>query len=69
MIAVIPIGGVGMIAQYLAIDAKHRQVGYTSLADFSVTSAEAVSPGIVCTNPNITLYCLDDAGKQANFVE
>jgi hypothetical protein len=65
------IGGVGMTAHYLRIKDKHRQMRgfHASLADFSVTSAEAVSADIVRTHPNISLYCLDDAAKQAIFVE
>ena len=58
-----------MSVHYLDIHARHQQRGYTSLADFTVTSAEAVSPSIVCANPSITLYCLDDAEQQAIFVE
>ncbi len=60
-----------MSGQYLNIDAKHRQgiVFHASLADFSVTSGEAVSAEIVRDRPNISLYCLDDASKQAIFVE
>ena len=40
-----------------------------SMADFSVTSGEAVDADIVRDNPNISLYCLDDAEKRAIFVE
>ena len=60
-----------MTGQYLTIDAKHRQMPamHASLADFSVTSGEAVSADIVISNPNISLYCLDDAARQAIFVE
>jgi hypothetical protein len=42
---------------------------HASLADFSVTRGEAVSPDIVRDHANISLYCLDDAAKQAIFVE
>ena len=60
-----------MTAQYLTIEDKHRQMTgfHASLADFSVTSGEAVSADVVRANPNISLYCLDDAAKQAIFVE
>jgi len=60
-----------MTGQYLTIGAKHRQMPamHASLADFTVTSGEAVSADIVIRNPNISLYCLDDAAKQAIFVE
>src|SRR5919202_164242 len=67
----LPVGGSHMTGQYLTIDAKHRQMPamHASLADFSVTSGEAVSADIVISNPNISLYCLDDAARQAIFVE
>jgi hypothetical protein len=60
-----------MTAHYLMIEGKHRQMRgfHASLADFSVTNAEMVSANIVRTHPNISLYCLDDAAKQAIFVE
>jgi hypothetical protein len=63
--------GVVMSVQYLRVEAKHRQMtGYlASLADFSVTSGEAVGANIVLTNPNLSLYCLDDATRRAIFVE
>jgi hypothetical protein len=60
-----------MTAQSLTITEKHRQdIGFhSSMADFSVASGEAVDADIVRTHPNISLYCLDDAAKQAIFVE
>jgi hypothetical protein len=60
-----------MTGQYLTIEGKHRQMTgfHASLADFTVTASDAVSADIVCTSPNISLYCLDDAAKQAIFVE
>ncbi len=60
-----------MTGQYLTITGKHRQMTgfHASLADFTVTASDAVSADIVRTSPNISLYCLDDAAKQAIFVE
>lgn len=60
-----------MTAQYLTLNAKHRQyVGLlSSLADFTYVPGEAVDPGIILTDPNLSLYCLDDATQQAIFVE
>jgi len=60
-----------MMAHYLTIEGKHRQMTgfHASLADFSVMSAEEVNADVVRTHPNISLYCLDDAAKQAIFVE
>jgi hypothetical protein len=64
-------GGTLMTAQYLTIEGKHRQmVGFhASLADFTVTPSDSVGTDIVRADPNISLYCLDDASKQAIFVE
>ncbi len=60
-----------MTVQYLTIEAKHRQMpGFlASLADFSCTPSNAIDPELVRTNPNISLYCLDDATQRAIFVE
>lgn len=60
-----------MTVQYLTIEAKHRQgLRYlASLADFSCRPGEAVHPDIVLSDPNLSLYCLDDATQQAIFVE
>jgi hypothetical protein len=60
-----------MDAQSFTIDAKHRQIPayLSSLADFSVTPGDLISPDVVRTNPDVSLYCLDDVGKQAIFVE
>jgi hypothetical protein len=60
-----------MVGQYLAIASKQRQMpGFlASLADFTFTPSEPVNADIVRTNPNISLYCLDDASKRAIFVE
>jgi hypothetical protein len=60
-----------MQAQYLNINAKHRQLAgfHASLTDFSVTPGEAVSADVVCADPALSLYCLDQATQQAIFAE
>ncbi len=60
-----------MTAQYLTIEDKHRQMVafHASLADFTVTPQHEVHADIVLASPAISLYCLDDATKQAIFVE
>jgi hypothetical protein len=60
-----------MTAHYLTIQDKHRQMTgfHASLTDFSVTLGEEVNADIVRDHPNISLYCLDDAAKQAIFAE
>jgi hypothetical protein len=58
-------------AYSLNIERKHRRFipFVASMADFSCTSGEVVNPEIVLANPDISLYCLDDATKRAIFVE
>jgi hypothetical protein len=58
-------------AQYLNIEVKHRQMtGFLgSLADFTVTDGDAAHPDVILSNPNLSLYCFDDANKRAIFVE
>jgi hypothetical protein len=60
-----------MQAQYLNISARHRQITalHASLMDFSVTPGEAVGADIICADPALSLYCLDQAAQQAIFVE
>ncbi len=60
-----------MTVHSLTIEAKHRQMpGYlASLADFSLSTGAAVNADIVLNQPNLSLYCLDDAQKRAIFVE
>src|SRR5215212_1489857 len=60
-----------MTAQYLTIERKERQgAGFlASLNDFTVTEGAAINADIVCTSPNVSLYCLDDTTKRAIFVE
>jgi len=61
----------GMTVHSLTIEAKHRpNPGYlASLADFSLSTGSEVSADIVLKQPNLSLYCLDDARKEAIFVE
>lgn len=60
-----------MQAHYLNISSRHRRLTgfHASLADFSVTAGEAVSADVVCADPALSLYCLDQATRQAIFVE
>jgi hypothetical protein len=60
-----------MNGDYLIIEGKERQsAGFlASLNDFTVTAGDAVNADIVRINPNISLYCLDEASKRAIFVE
>jgi len=60
-----------MAAQYLTIEAKNRQhIGFlASLADFSSSPGDEVNPDVVLADPNLSLYCLDDATQRAIFVE
>jgi hypothetical protein len=61
----------GMAVRSLTIEAKHRQTpGYlASLADFSLSTGAEVTADMVLKQPNLSLYCLDDAQKEAIFVE
>lgn len=58
-------------ARVLRIESKHRRWdGFlANLADFTCTAGPEVSADIVCEKPTISLYCLDDASRQAIFVE
>jgi len=60
-----------MQTHYLNIVSKQRQmIGFiASIKDFTVSDGEAISPEVVLTDPNISLYCLDDANQRAIFVE
>ena len=40
-----------------------------SLKDFSYTDGDRDNPSLMVDNPQISLYCLDDIGRQAIFVE
>lgn len=60
-----------MSATILNISEKVRQdpTAFVSLSDFRTTPAEAVPSHRILQDPTITLYCLDDATKQAIFVQ
>src|SRR5829696_1390647 len=60
-----------MNGDYLIIEGKERQsAGFLArLNDFTLTAGDAVNADIVRINPNISLYCLDEASKRAIFVE
>jgi len=59
-----------MNAHRLTFERKRSlMAGLASPADFRVSTRRAVDAGIVCTQPNISLYCLDDEAQQALFVE
>src|SRR4051794_26790867 len=40
-----------------------------SLENFVVTEGDSIPAQIVIDNPNVSLYCLDDANQRAIFVE
>jgi hypothetical protein len=60
-----------MTGYSLTIEKRERRgAGFlASLEDFTVTESDTINPDIVRTNPNISLYCLDDTTKRAIFVE
>lgn len=60
-----------MQAHTLTIDAKQRQGpgSLASLADFTLSAGAPVDAEIVRTNPQHSLYCLDDVAQRAIFVE
>jgi len=60
-----------MEADILQIDAKNERsaTDMASLGDFRWRPAGAVDARCVVTEPNITLYCLDDEHRRAVFVE
>ena len=60
-----------MEARQLNIESKHRQhiAFVASLKDFSYTEGDLVNPSLVVDHHQISLYCFDDIGRQAIFVE
>lgn len=60
-----------MTARILTIKERHLQTPgqLASLADFSCVDGDEVDPKVVLDNPNLSLYCFDDATRQAIFVE
>src|SRR5262245_46855332 len=64
-------GDMGMTVHSLTIEAKHPKTpgDLASLAHFSLSAGAEVDADIVLNQPNMSLYCLDDAQKCAIFVE
>jgi hypothetical protein len=60
-----------MTTRYLNIEAKQRRDGtfIASLEDFSVSDGEVLNSEHILSNPDVSLYCLDDEAKRAIFVE
>jgi hypothetical protein len=58
-----------MTARVLTINERHLRTPdqLASLADFTYTEGEEVDSKVVIDNPNLSLYCFDDAGKRAIF--
>lgn len=60
-----------MPVNQFVIENKHRRhIGHVArLEDFTVTPQGEVDASVVVENPAVSLYCLDDQGRQAVFVE
>lgn len=59
-----------MNAKILQIQNKFRYpVVPASIEDFQVIEGEAIDPQTILRQPNVSLYCLDDANQRAIFVE
>ncbi len=58
-----------MTGRWLGIDSRRTKRRYTSMLGFTVGDSEAVDSSVVPENPNLSLYCLDDAFRKAIFVE
>ena len=60
-----------MTARILTIKERHlKTLGQlSSVADFTCVDGDEVDPRIVLNNLNLSLYCFDDATRQAIFVE
>jgi hypothetical protein len=60
-----------MTARILTIKERHLQTPgqLASLADFTCVDGDEVDPRVVLDNLNLSLYCFDDATRQAIFVE
>ncbi len=60
-----------MKARILKIQERHLQTPgvLASLADFTCTEGDQVDPRVVIDNPDVSLYCFDDASKQAIFAQ
>ncbi len=60
-----------MSARVLNIDQKVKPIPVfpADPGDFVLSEGESIDPQVVVTNPNISLYCLDDDNREALFVE
>lgn len=59
-----------MVANILNIVDRDKSIAEVCrLRDFTFVEGDTISPEIVAINPNISLYCLDDASRCAIFVE
>lgn len=60
-----------MTVQILTINEKHRQGpgDHASLRDFTLSEGETIEDDSLLLQPNVSLYCLDDATHRAIFVE
>lgn len=61
-----------MSARVLAIKQRYLRTAtgeIASLADFTYVEGDEVDPEVVVENPDLSLYCLDDAGKRAILVK
>jgi hypothetical protein len=60
-----------MSARVLTINERHLRTPdhLASLADFTHTEGDEVDPKVVIDNPDLSLYCLDDATKRAIFAQ
>jgi hypothetical protein len=60
-----------MTARVLTIKERQPQVPgqLASLADFTCVEGEEIDPRVVRDNPDLSLYCFDDATRRAIFVE
>jgi hypothetical protein len=57
-------------ARTLIIEEKVKtNLGAVRRSDFRLRDGEAIDPGIVLQDPNLSLYCLDIENRQALFVE
>ena len=60
-----------MTARWLEIEARHRRdrAYFSSISDFTVTQGDSVDPRVVLEDPNLSLFCLEDATRTAVFTE
>ena len=65
------VGGTVLRGRWLTILNKHRRSPgwHASAADFTTKEAGTIDPAVVLRNDGLSLYCLDDAKREAIFVE